>query len=90
MPWHGRTRCTENSGAIPAETCEAGPFAGPPGLRCFAREDAQKTPGRGPVRQRTKSRGAEENYKAAANMPRKIQKALAETILLSPRRAHVK
>jgi hypothetical protein len=35
-----------------------------------------------------KNRGGEENCKAAANKLRKIQRALAETIPLSPRRAH--
>src|SRR5215469_8541942 len=56
---------------------------------CFAQGDGQKNLGRGLVRQRMDDRGGEENYKAAANRPRKIQQAPAEQRALNrlPRHA---
>jgi hypothetical protein len=53
----------------------------------FAQADVQKNPGPGPVRQRMKNRGGEENCKAAANKLRKIRRALAEDSVESSSRA---
>src|SRR5205823_5095793 len=87
-PGPGHTDCTENSAAIPAGTCGAGPSAGRRGSMRFAQADVRKNPGPSPVRQRMKNRGGEENCKVAANKLRKIQRALAERIPLNPPRAH--
>src|SRR5436190_2104972 len=46
------------------------------------------TPGQDPAHQRMNNRGGEESYKAVANRVRKIRKAPAERIPLSPPRAH--
>src|SRR5438046_9385840 len=68
--------------------CEADPFADPRGSVCFAQADGRRNPGQDPAHQRTNNRGAEESYKAVANKLRKIRKAPAERIPLSPPRAH--
>src|SRR6267143_7003473 len=73
-----------------AETCEAGPFPGPHGSKCFAQADKRKNFGQDPVHQQRDTRGGEENCKAAANRLRKIRRVPAERILLTPPPAHAK
>src|SRR3954447_13572355 len=58
--------------------CEAGPSDDPRGSMCFAQADGQKNPAPGPVHQLKNDRDVGENYKAAANMRRKIQRAPVE------------
>src|SRR5213083_96089 len=70
-----------------AETCEAGPFPGPHGSKCFAQANKRKNFGRDPVHQQRDTRGGEENCKAAANRLRKIRRVPAERIQVTPARA---
>ena len=58
--------------------CEAVPSDDQPGSMCFARADGQKNPAPNPVHQLKNDRDVGENYKAAANMLRKIQRAPVE------------
>ena len=58
--------------------CEAGPSDDPHGSMYFAQADGQKNPAPSPVHQRRNDRDVGENYKAAANMLRKIQRAPVE------------
>ena len=73
-----------------AETCEAGPFPGPHGSKCFAQADKRKNFGPDPVRQQMDTRGGEENCKAAANRLRKIRRVPAERIPLIRSPAHAR
>src|SRR5205823_10390702 len=84
----GHTRCTKSSAETPIETCAADPFADLRWSMCFAQADARRNFGRGPVRQRMKSRGDEENCKAAANRLRKNRREPAWPIPLSPAPEH--
>ena len=58
--------------------CAADLSDDPLGSMYFAQEVEQKNPGPSPVHQRRNDRGAEENYKAAANTLRKIRTVPAE------------
>src|SRR5262249_41731364 len=58
--------------------CEADPSLDPHGSMCFARANGRKSSGPDLAHLRRDDRGGEESYRAAANMLRKIQKALRE------------
>src|SRR5213083_625361 len=73
-----------------AETCEAGPFPGPHGSKCFAQANKRRNFGRDPVHQQRDTRGGEENCKAAANRLRKIRRVPAERIQVTPARARAR
>src|SRR4029077_10404089 len=75
-------------GAIPAGTCEADPFPDQRGSKCFAQVNRRRNFERDPAHQRTDNRGGEESYTAAANRLRKIRRAPAARIPLTPARAH--
>src|SRR6266487_5958263 len=73
---------------MPIGTCEGDPFPDPRGSMCFAQADWRRNFEPDPVHQRMNDRGGEEKCKAVANRLRKIRRAPAERIPLTPSPEH--